>query len=208
MPASRRGSRRRRWVSRSGAGESHSPLPSGATRPAGLAVGAEAVVGDLGERRPWRACHPVSHAHEGPELLRGSLRSRGVRRPRRLARPRLLPPGRQATRPHPCLPLGRPQALPDAPTTSSANPRGGARPDRPADREGGDRSCRLTTPAAPARLPIVIKMLCGQLPQTPRRQCSPVWTALRDRAAESNPMRGPHPIDHLVAGTLQVRAPR
>jgi hypothetical protein len=51
-----------------------------------------------------------------------------------------------------------------------------------------------------ARLPVVTQMLCGRLPQTPRRQRPPAWTALRDRAAASNHLRGPHPIDHLVAG--------
>ena len=48
-------------------------------------------------------------------------------------------------------------------------------------------------------------MLCGRLPQTPRRQRPPAWTALRDRAAASNHPRGPHPIDHLVAGLTRPR---
>ncbi len=41
----------------------------------------------------------------------GALRSGALWRPRRLARPRLLPPGRRADRPHPRLPLACAQAL-------------------------------------------------------------------------------------------------
>src|SRR5436309_13866596 len=102
-------------------------------------------------------CHrlPIGQqARSGPSLARrtgavalGAVRSGGVGRPGRLARSRLLPPGRRAARPHPRLPLGRAQALParlpHPARTRRRSPR--PRPPRPA-RRGGDRRCRLTTP--------------------------------------------------------------
>jgi hypothetical protein len=68
-----------------------------------------------------------------------------------------------------------------ASSASRRSPQSSSQPTRRRSQLPPDHACTR------ARLPVVTKMLCGRLPQTPRRQRPPAWTALRDRAAASNP---------------------
>jgi transposase len=183
-------------------------------------VSATAILAELGDARRFSSSDDaVRHAglditvyqsdekrapgrlsHEGPEVLRWALfeAAQSAARAGSPDRSYYLQVASGSTT---TAPASRsPASFAGAPTTSSASsarrlsPRSSSQPTR-------RRSQLPPDHPAPARaLPVVTKMLCGRLPQTPRRQRSPAWAALRDRAAASNPPRGPHPIDHLVAG--------
>ena len=123
-------------------------------------------------------------SHQGPVAVAlGAVRSRPVRRPPLLARPRLLPrrsPSGSTT----TAPASRSRAnSAGAPTTSSANSATThSRPSTTAD-EQGDRTLppnqhhRARVARHHTRCP------CGQLPQCSRRQRPRAWPASIDRAA-------------------------
>jgi transposase len=182
-------------------------------------VSATAILAELGDTRRFSSSDDaVRHAglditvyqsdekrapgrlsHEGPELLRWALfeAAQSAARPSSPDRSYYLRVAERIDHNRACLSVARKLCRR---AYHLLRELGEERSPRSSSQRTRRRSQLPLNTSAPARLPVITKMLCGRLPQTPSRQRPPAWTALRDRAAASNPSPGSHPINHLVAG--------
>jgi transposase len=152
---------------------------------------------------------PGHLSHEGAGgLALGALRGGRLGRPHRLARPRLLPPGRRTARPQPRLPLGRAQTLPTCLPPPPRARRAGTRPDRAASgASGDDRSCCLTTPPPVRACPSSRRCSAAGSPQTPSRHATSL-DGLERPSGRKQPPAGTTPDRSSCRRTIHVRAPR